>query len=1548
MISKALKNESFVYFASFRYLLSTTVELAKLRAAWTIALESIQILRTRFIQTVDGYVQVALHNAELPWIETSISNHNEKDRVFLNQLEQWRAQNRSDFIRPFEVVILRTPEQAFLSLNIFHGLYDGNSLPMLLKCVYGYYQGDKDVIPGPPFQDVLPFGPLLSMPNAKNFWTGVVSSERVHRIPANFTQVLSKSGTSKAAAIFRDLQELENTRKKLGVTHQAVVQACLAVVLRKYYHGLIPLGLVASGRSINFEGADQVIGPMFNTIPFEMKINPTETWHSLAERCHKFNIAALPFQHTPLRDIQKWCKVPAEKQLFDFLFVFQKETAEAAKSDCNELWKLVDDRSDADYPLSFEAELKIDGSLAVTLVAQGQIADEALLERLVENFHQAVIDLIENPSAQISDSFEEITRNTINNGIKNPSPTTQSDHELDRNFVWSEEALILRREIVQLSAIDETEISEKVSIFELGLDSIDAIKLSSRLRKFDITLPVSQIMRHPSIMQMLQAIVGNIGSEKMSATKILMEQETRLRQHFQRSSDLSEDVEAILPATPLQEAMVAEMMNSNFLRYYNHDILKISANVDLEQLRRAWNLVYRGAQILRTEFCPVSDPSLPSSYAQVISRQGKSFWEELYLRETDDIQDVVGIIRDRAAQNPDEGNHFMLTKVQSLEDIFLIISLPHALYDGWSLTLLHHDVQEAYRGGQIESRPSTRTVLENIQLASSSEATDFWSDYLTDARPCSFRQLSNQPSPRVHRQDRKGSIPLNELRTFCKNQGITIQALGLTCWSLVLAAHVHSLEVVYGVVLSGRDTEDSQQVMFPTMNTVPFRVFVHGSAGGMLQYNHENMSEIRQFQHFPLRKAQALAKEAEGRLFDSLFLYQVRPDIGAIEGPMLYESVGGSSDVEYPVCVELEALGNNIIWRVACEDNIFDDQGTTDLLTQLDSTMNFLVEGPNDSVLSFSDDDVQICNLPPFSTSERSELFPKEDQSIATSANETELTVTEHKIRSVFSAVSGTPEEQISKHSTLFHIGLDSISAIKVSALLRKQSISLSVSNMLRSSTVERMADFVESQMGEAPKDISVPLHQTPSFDISILLQKSGLESAGLKEDNVEQVIAATSGQVYMLSRWENSHGRLFNDEFKFSISPSVEVEAILQGWANFIADNPLMRTIFVTTGGVEGEDCPFVQMVLQTTNSASSRIPMAARSAPSTDSDIPEVLTALDFLKTGQAIDGTLEQPFVRLRYSKAADGRWDLGLKIHHALYDGVSLPALLSSLRNRIEHAHAHERRPADLHPFAEFTAHSRLARSSEYARNFWVQYLRGSTSKPARSRRSFTDLSQRFAKYSPKLISNGQSLVSLAQDHGISLPSIFLAIYAQLWSTFKESTEKESTARDDTVIIGVYMANRDHDNNSLAVFPTVNLLPLRVNTQVAVLESASMIQKDLAQISESQNVSVGLWDIAKWTGVEVETFVNYLKLPGEGDEFRRDVYGMNESVDTDEGAKGKTNAGLVNGDMAHKLPVELRGNTVKGHYLVSSSISLSDSHANITSRLSMLKLHYVMQH
>jgi hypothetical protein len=105
--------------------------------------------------------------------------------------------------------------------------------------------------------------------------------------------------------------------------------------------------MVASGRAIDFEEAGEVIGPLFNTVPFHVKIESGTTAVSLISKCHEFNMKMQDFQHTHLKDIQKWSPARPGQPLFDTLFVFQRPGVEDDNF-AEGIWTQVDGGQTAD------------------------------------------------------------------------------------------------------------------------------------------------------------------------------------------------------------------------------------------------------------------------------------------------------------------------------------------------------------------------------------------------------------------------------------------------------------------------------------------------------------------------------------------------------------------------------------------------------------------------------------------------------------------------------------------------------------------------------------------------------------------------------------------------------------------------------------------------------------------------------------------------------------------------------------------------------------------------------------------------------------------------------------------------------------------------------------------------------------------------------------------------------------------------------------------------------------------------------------------------
>ena len=710
IISRSHETSKPLYFGTFHFRLFDEVEESKLREAWEIVFKSTQILRTSFLASEDGFLQVALRNILLPWKEYSISNTAEIDSFLETCRDKWSNQNKINFHRPFELVIVRSPLRKVLAVHIFHALYDGNSLPMIFEKVWEEYHSKDGIDYGPPFQSVLAYGPLRRAEAAKSFWSAHLKGVSFQPSPRMISepQQVESAVTRKVGG----LEGYETVRRKLNVTDQAIAQGCWAAVLQKYFGGAVTQGMVVSGRLIDFDGIERIIGPLFNTIPFHIRFSNTDTWALVVKRCHDFNTSTIPFQHTALRDIMKWVKCTPSQPLFNALFVFQKGTDDIRSFASNDMWQLVDDISQADYPIAFEVEQKDGGTLNLTIVAQGHISDSKSSSRLLEEFEEALKALLDNPDTLISDFVGEVCESTMSNGI---SEGTSGQFENSSNsivdFEWAAEACCIREEISILAGAESDEVKAHTSIFKLGLDSIDAIKLSSRLKKRGIDLSVSQIMRNLTIEKMTLQMShhSSIKTPPLSESTLKTQQKL-LENHFRKNGRDMDNIECIYPVTPLQEAMVAGMISSNFTKYFNHDVLKLSRQIDIQNLWNAWSTVIDNSPILRTSFIEIDDPRVEGPFSQVTYRRSGVTRNEVNISELNELTGLFEDIRERTVRAGDQAKMLQLTLVNTPTDKYMVLSIAHAIYDGWSLGLLHEDVRKAYVGDPRCRKPYERAL----------------------------------------------------------------------------------------------------------------------------------------------------------------------------------------------------------------------------------------------------------------------------------------------------------------------------------------------------------------------------------------------------------------------------------------------------------------------------------------------------------------------------------------------------------------------------------------------------------------------------------------------------------------------------------------------------------------------------------------------------------------------------------------------------------------------------------------------------------------------
>ncbi|KAI8936771.1 hypothetical protein NX059_006018 [Plenodomus lindquistii] len=1427
MIARYLESDSGLYFNTFRFKLNNAINAGKLQEAWLRVSAWAQILRTVFVNTEDGYVQAVL-NQKAPGFATHTLASSEAATEELVQLRQaWLSHNQDELRQPFEIHLLTSPSEQFLVVHIFHGLYDGNSIELLFDAVWRAYKGadlTKDV---PAFHTALAYGPLRTTAGAKDFWQNHLAQSSPSPLLASSSDEAHVGRPVATTRKLGNLSALDSIRRRLNVTAQAIAQACWLTALQEHIKAAITTGLVVSGRSIDLEGADRIIGPLFNTIPYHHRAQSNDSWANIVKRVHDFNVASHMYQHTSLRDIMKWSKRSADQPLFDTLFVYQVAQEEEDWSK-NDAWVVEDGEAVADYPLALEVEQRSKDGLKLTLITQGHIVDEESSNMLLDRFEDNLRQILANVDVEV-ELPTGITQGS-NAGEEKKEPSNAGASQAT-DFDWTTTAISVREEVADLSGVDVADVSAATSIFELGLDSIDAIKLSSKLKKRGVDLSVSGIMRGLTIARMVQGLTVENGQTEDSSSSLHLDVQKGILRRYLRNHEIdAADLEDVLPPTPLQEAMVAEMVASDYTRYYNFDVLKANPKTDLEKLRDAWLQVTEASPILRTGFVEVEDPTIDFTFAQVVHRQAHDFWSRIKVETDPDFAAIIDTLRTEAVDIPLSTPPFRVIVVETPSQSYLVLAIAHALYDGWSLGLIHSDVDDAYRN-LLEVRPSYDSVLSNILSTSGADAAEFWQDYLSHAKSSALPRRGEAAEPFVHRHEQASTVALAEITSFAKKSNVSLQTIGQAVFAMVLASYTKSLDVTFGSVLSGRDDEDTAQLMFPTMNTVAIRTILHGTCSSMLQYMQENFTNIKGWQQFPLRKALSLAG-VDGRLFESLFIYQKSLQGPSSENEKLYTSIEGRSDVEYPVCVEMEVVGDQLVWRCAVKEEVFSNEGARQILDRLDSVLAHIMQISEISVISIIEDGISVCGLPAFEESNPRAIDAGSD--VDDKTNEVALdSQTTRTIRGVLARVSKTPEDEITSDMTIFHMGLDSISAIKVSSLLRKKGVILSVGDMLRAGTVDKMASIIAARVPDT-NQTGGDHRSIISEALNDLDQSAILKQADINADNVLEILPVSAGQLYMLSMWLNTDGGNFYPDFHYDLDGNITLETLQQSWSALIQANPILRTVFATT---QNDRMSYVQIVL---HRADSRVVHVT--GLHNDDDRDAVLS---------------DQPMAHLLVSKKEDG-WDAVLRIHHALYDGVSLPLLMQQFKEICNGVTA----PSPTDTMAKLFANNHAKSAMSERKAFWTNYLRGastsSLSQPSTPPTAKTEV------FRPALLPT-KNLEALARKQGVSTQALFLASYAKLYANLAR------TPSDIDVIIGVYLANRSLpiENISTAAIPTVNLLPLRVASplQSNILAMSASIQNDLQSISNPANALTSLYEIDKWTGVEIDTFVNFLSLPVE---------------------------------------------------------------------------------
>ncbi|KAL2913336.1 hypothetical protein HK105_207214 [Polyrhizophydium stewartii] len=428
----------------------------------------------------------------------------------------------------------------------------------------------------------------------------------------------------------------------------------------------------------------------------------------------------------------------------------------------------------------------------------------------------------------------------------------QTDTERALAAVWS-----------QVLGVQVADIGRATSFFALGGDSISAIKAAAAMQRAGISITVPQLFKAQTVARVAALADADAADETLAEL-----------------ATVGDFVDAY-PATPLQAGMVAATMQ-DARAYVNQVPLRATRTVSLESLRGALRAVVQHHAILRTSFVS----TVAGGIVQVV-------------RASADAAECVAVAAPLAQHlAADKARGFSLADASWIRVALVcdpagsaqhvVVTIHHALYDGWSLPMIIRDLAAALDGHALEPRPAFRTVVDFIAAQDAAATEAFWTQQLVGLEPA--QPLSLGHSARTDDEDaplaQACSTPMAELQRAAQRAGVTVAVVLKAAWAATLRKFTRSHDVVFGEVLANRDiaVAGADRIVGPLLNTVPCRVVLDDTAraadlvaslqaqhGAVLSHSHAALVDVQRW----------AGVQGDGKLFNTLFVFENLPDDGS-------------------------------------------------------------------------------------------------------------------------------------------------------------------------------------------------------------------------------------------------------------------------------------------------------------------------------------------------------------------------------------------------------------------------------------------------------------------------------------------------------------------------------------------------------------------------------------------------------------------------------------------------------------------------------------------
>jgi microcystin synthetase protein McyB len=410
--------DSSSYFNQTIVSLRGELDIAAFAGAWQRVVDHHPVLRTFFVwENLPAPVQVVESGVRMPieqldWRGLSPEGYrSELDALLQRDLDRGCDLSVAPLMR---LTLVRAGGGRWDFLWSFHHiLMDGWSLFLVLRQVFGAYEalraGREPVLePSRPFRDFLVWLQRQDRARSENYWR-----KALRGIQAPTPLVADHPSTESGREVFDSrleylTAEVSSTLRDLAKQHRltlnSILQGAWALLLSTYSGARdVLFGTVVSGRPVDLEGAESMVGLCINTLPTRVRLDAEATVLDWLHQVQAEQAEAREYAYSRLVDIQSWSEIRPPSPLFESIFLFENYHKDAPlESMCSTL-EIEDVRwlERHNYPL---AALAIPGPrLMLRIIYQTGRCAEDTIERMLQHWRTLLEAMVATPKARVAD-----------------------------------------------------------------------------------------------------------------------------------------------------------------------------------------------------------------------------------------------------------------------------------------------------------------------------------------------------------------------------------------------------------------------------------------------------------------------------------------------------------------------------------------------------------------------------------------------------------------------------------------------------------------------------------------------------------------------------------------------------------------------------------------------------------------------------------------------------------------------------------------------------------------------------------------------------------------------------------------------------------------------------------------------------------------------------------------------------------------------------------------------------------------------------------------